>query len=55
MPENQLFRGKRPVKVFISADKNRVPIRIQAEFIVGMVEVELQNHKNMKNNFSFKK
>jgi hypothetical protein len=55
MPENQLFRGKRPVKVFISADKNRVPIRIQAEFVVGMVEVELQNHKNMKNNFSFKK
>jgi len=28
VPENKLFRGKRPVKVFISADKNRIPIRI---------------------------
>ncbi|KOY86396.1 hypothetical protein AD998_09785 [bacterium 336/3] len=55
MPENQLFKGKRPVKVFISADKNRIPVRIQAEFVVGMVEVELQSHKNMKHNFSFKK
>ncbi|MDX1903001.1 MAG: DUF3108 domain-containing protein [Thermonemataceae bacterium] len=53
VPENKLFRGKRPVKVFISADKNRIPIRMQAEFVIGKVEVELKNYKNMKHNFSF--
>ena len=55
MPENQLFKGKRPIKVYVSADKNRIPIRIQAEFVVGMAEIELQNHKNMKHAFNFKK
>ena len=55
MPENQLFKGKRPIKVYVSADENRIPIRIQAEFFVGMAEIELQNHRNMKHPFHFKK
>ncbi len=55
MPENQLFRGKRPIKVFISADKNRIPIRIQADMLVGQVEAELQKHQNLKHSLMLKK
>ncbi len=55
MPENQLFRGKRPIKVFISADKNRIPIRIQADMLVGQVEAELQKHQNMRHPLVFRK
>lgn len=48
MPENQIFKGKRPIKVFISADKNRIPIRIQADMFVGQVETELIKHQNLR-------
>ena len=54
MPENQLFRGKHPVKVFVSDDANRIPVKIQADMLVGAVEVDLKAYKNLKHKMKFK-
>ncbi len=55
VPKNQLFKGERPVKVWISADNNRIPMKMQAEFVVGAVKVDLKDFKNMRHGFNFVK
>ncbi|OHX66316.1 DUF3108 domain-containing protein [Flammeovirga pacifica] len=48
MPENQLFSGTHPIKFWISNDVNRIPLKIQAELIVGSVNVDLVKYKGLK-------
>jgi hypothetical protein len=48
MPENRLFPGKEPIAVWISADKNRLPLRADANMYFGSAYVELTNYKNIK-------
>ncbi len=48
MPENKLFPGKEPITIWISADKNRLPLRADANMYFGSAYVELTNYKNVK-------
>ncbi|MBB6459246.1 DUF3108 domain-containing protein [Flammeovirga kamogawensis] len=48
MPENQLFSGTHPIKFWVSKDINRIPLKIQAELIVGSVNVDLVRYKGLK-------
>lgn len=54
MPPNELFRGTHPVKTWISADKNKIPVKIQADLLVGAVEVDLEKYKNLRHPISFR-
>ena len=47
MPENKLFSGKNAIKVWLSSDKNRVPLRVEAKMFLGSVRVELTSAKNL--------
>ncbi|HNP19178.1 MAG TPA: DUF3108 domain-containing protein [Fulvivirga sp.] len=42
MPENGLFNGENSIKVWISEDRNKVPLKIRANMFVGAVEVDIQ-------------
>lgn len=48
MPENKIFRGKQPVTVWFSDDKNHIPVRIDADFVVGSGKCILTDYKNLK-------
>lgn len=48
MPENQLFSGAHPIKFWVSDDVNRIPLKVQAELIVGAVSVNLVRYKGLK-------
>ncbi|ANQ49427.1 DUF3108 domain-containing protein [Flammeovirga sp. MY04] len=48
MPENQLFSGTHPIKFWVSDDVNRIPLKIQAELIVGAVNVDVVKYKGLK-------
>ncbi|MGD1840686.1 MAG: DUF3108 domain-containing protein [Thermonemataceae bacterium] len=54
MPENQLFKGTNPIKVYVSDDKNRVPVKILAELVVGSVEMDIKGYSNLKHDIKFK-
>jgi hypothetical protein len=49
MPENKLFDGENSVKVWISDDNNKIPIKVKAEMFVGAVEIDLKNYTNARN------
>lgn len=48
MPENKLFRGDDPIRFWVSADANRVPVKIKAEMFVGSAVIELVEHKGLR-------
>jgi hypothetical protein len=45
MPENGLFDGENSIKVWISNDRNKVPLKIKAEMFIGAVEIDIQSYK----------
>ena len=44
MPENSLFDGENSIKVWISDDSNKVPLKIKADMFVGAVEIEITEY-----------
>lgn len=49
MPENKMFSGTQPVTVWFSDDKNHIPVRIDADFVIGKGKCVLSDFKNIKN------
>src|SRR5688572_353503 len=48
MPKNKLFDGEDAVSVYLSDDKNKIPVLIQAEMFVGAVKIDLYKYKGLK-------
>jgi hypothetical protein len=55
MPDNGLFEGENSIRLWLSDDKNRLPLKIQADMFVGAVEVDLKDYRNLKYPINFKK
>ncbi|TPE45027.1 DUF3108 domain-containing protein [Pontibacter mangrovi] len=53
MPKNDLFNGENSITVYLSDDKNKIPVLIQAEMFVGSVKINLYDYKNLKNKLLF--
>jgi len=49
MPDNKLFDGENSIRVWISEDVNRIPVKIEAKMFVGSTGIELTGHRNLKN------
>ncbi len=50
----RIFKEQESVTIWISNDKNRIPIRVQADVIVGSIKADLENFKNLKYPFKIK-
>lgn len=48
MPNNRLFDGEESIKVWISEDQNRIPVKIEAEMFVGSTGIELTRVRKLK-------
>ncbi|MEM6830116.1 MAG: DUF3108 domain-containing protein [Bacteroidota bacterium] len=53
MPDNKLFRGDNPVTFWISADANRLPLKVEASMFFGTAYCELTSYKNVKSGIDF--
>ncbi|QHT66592.1 DUF3108 domain-containing protein [Rhodocytophaga rosea] len=55
MPDNQLFKDENAIRIWISDDENKIPIKVESEFsfLPGVIEVELKRHKGLKNDIHF--
>lgn len=45
MPENSLFKGEDAIRLWISDDRNKIPLKVQAELTVGAVEIDITGYK----------
>src|SRR5690606_38700374 len=55
MPKNDLFKGENAVAVYLSDDRNKIPVLIEAQMFVGALKVDLYEYKNLKHKFVAKK
>jgi hypothetical protein len=49
MPKNQLFDGENSITAYFSDDKNRIPVKIDAQMFIGSAGVELTGHSGLRN------
>lgn len=49
MPENELFDGENSLQVWISDDKNKIPLKIRAELFIGALEIDIESYENTRN------
>lgn len=50
----RIFKEQESLTVWVSNDKNKVPLRIKAELAVGSLKADLENFKGLKNTFYVK-
>lgn len=50
IPKNKLFRGEKPVTVWVTDDANKIPIKIKAKLWVGSLDMEITQVKGLRNN-----
>lgn len=55
MPGNKLFDGEDSIAMWLSADKNRIPLKVKAKMFVGAVEIEIKSHQGLRHNLKIEK
>jgi hypothetical protein len=53
MPTNSLFKGENPIRVWISDDTNKVPLKVEADMVVGAVAMDLKGYKGLRKDLTF--
>ena len=49
LPKNKLFRGEFPVKVWVTKDQNKIPVKIKANLFIGSLNLDITSAKGLKN------
>jgi hypothetical protein len=49
MPKNQFFRGKNPVRAWLSDDEKRIPLKVKAELLIGSVQIDIKGYRKSRN------
>jgi hypothetical protein len=49
MPDNKMFDGKNSITAYFSDDKNRIPVKIEANMFIGNAGVELTDYSGLRN------
>jgi len=49
IPKNSLFRGEYPVKVWITKDAYKIPVKIKANLFIGSLDIDITTAKGLKN------
>jgi hypothetical protein len=55
MPDNEMFDGGNSIRMWLSDDANKIPVKIEADMFVGKVEVELKKFSGLKHPIVFTK
>jgi len=48
LPKNKLFRGEFPVKVWVTKDDNKIPVKIKANLFIGSLNLDIVSAKGLK-------
>jgi hypothetical protein len=47
----RVFKEQESVTLWVSDDQNRLPVRLQADILIGSIKADLENFKNLKHPF----
>jgi hypothetical protein len=49
VPKNKLFRGDYPVKIWVTKDQNKIPVKIKANLFIGSLNIDIASAKGLRN------
>lgn len=53
LPQNKLFDGKEAIRIWVSDDANKVPVKVEFDLMVGAVAMDLKSYKGMREEFQW--
>ncbi|MFC5411223.1 DUF3108 domain-containing protein [Larkinella bovis] len=53
LPDNKLFKGEDAIKIWVSDDANKIPVKVEVELWVGSMEMDLKKHSGLRNELRF--
>ncbi len=53
MPNNKLFKGDDSVRIWVSDDDNKVPVKVEVDLWIGALEMDLKSFRGMRNDFKW--
>lgn len=48
IPDNKLFKGEGAMKLWVSDDANRIPLKVQVELMIGSLEMDIKSYKGLR-------
>ena len=45
MPENKLFDGQDAIRVWLSDDTDKIPLKVKAQMFIGAIEIDIKKYK----------
>jgi Protein of unknown function (DUF3108) len=48
LPNNKLFKGENAIRIWVSDDANRIPLKIEVDFSFGTIDMDLKTAKGMR-------
>src|SRR5690606_31727260 len=55
MPKNKVFDGENSITAYFSDDKNRIPVKVDAQMFIGSAGVELTSYTGLRNPLALEK
>ena len=52
MPANKIFKGENAISVYLSDDRNKIPVLFQAELFVGAVKVDMYQYRGLRSHLN---
>ena len=49
MPENTVFNGENSITIWLSDDKNKIPLRVKTEMFIGSIKLDISSATGLKN------
>ena len=53
MPNNKLFKGEDSIRIWVSDDENKVPVKVEVDLWIGALEMDLTSYKGLRHNFKW--
>jgi hypothetical protein len=53
IPANELFKDENAIRMWISDDLSKIPVKVEAELFIGAIELELKSFQGLKHPLHF--
>jgi hypothetical protein len=48
MPENKFFKGENSIRIWVSDDDNKIPVKAEVDLWIGAMEMDLKSYKGLR-------
>ena len=48
MPQNKLFKGENSIRIWVSDDENKIPIKIEVDLFIGALAMDIKQYSDLQ-------